>query len=413
MKRILPLFLALIAGGVCAERAFAQLPRANATQKGSLLVWPEIVIRWNAQGRLATETFVSILNDLQSGGVRIKFYFVNGDGPAPAIIAGDPPMVVERPHPGWNYLDNQIDLTHDQPGYFRASAGQPLGTSPFVALDPGSGNPMDPVFGNRPGRPDTDPANPGGRVLRGFMIAFAIDEHGALLRHNHLAGRATFVDYLHNSAYEHEPWTFKANFNGAQPSDVLRLDGSPTGYDACPESLLFDFFAAGSNAFGRNAINAQSTTFHELTLMTMILDFSPTQPPEVIPTDAQFDVWNEDEVKLTNLHRCIRCWDSTFTHAYPSPNFLALANLGSQKGRARITGAASPLCDRPPNPNAVPPDPGLFSQSAPLIGCHQRIVQWIGVKLTRSGGSLGGIGERTDGVIKFVPQSDPPESGAP
>jgi len=401
-------------GGDCNYRfQVIGLPcsRTNVTQKGSLLVWPEVTVRWNPGGALLRDTIITLGNDLASSGVSVKLFFVNGELPQPLFGPGAGSI-----EPGWNFFDNVIDLTHDEPTYwssFTGRAGAVPVVSPFVALDPN-------------GRPDGDAANPNAVRLRGFVLGFAVQ--GNLLRSfNHLFGSATVVDYVNNDAWEYAAWSFRANYAGTAASPTLFLSGgvAPANYDACPAFLLLDFFASGSAAFGPNAGGVPSTVDTRMTLLPMIHDFCPPLPPEPYMTDAQIDVWNEDEVKLTNQHRCIQCWDSTLLSVYNihSPlqfwipggivNHFVLANLGSNKGKARFQGVANVACDRLANPNASPPTPGLTSVSAPLLGTYSRFITWGAAGNAASGSTPSGLGERSDGRIEYCPQTDPPESNGP
>jgi len=401
---------AVAALALSATSAFAQPTRTNVTQKGSLLVWPEVTVRWNPGGALLRDTIITLGNDLASSGVSVKLFMVNGELPQPLFGPGAGTI-----EPGWNFLDNVIDLTHDEPTYWSAFTGRKGAvqvTSPFIALD-----------GN--GRPDGDAANPNAVRLRGFILGFAI-QGNQLRSHNHLFGAAIIVDYVTNDATEYKAWSFRANYAGLAASATLFLTGAaaPANYDANPAFLLLDFFASGSAAIGPNAVGTASVLDTRLTLLPMIHDFCPPLPPEPLMTDAQIDVWNEDEVKLTNQHRCIQCWDSTLLSVYNihSPlqfwipggivNHFILANLGSNKGKARFQGVANVACDRLANPNASPPTPGLVSVSAPLLGDYVKIITW-GAASATAGETTHALGERIDGRIDYCPQSDPPEGNQP
>jgi hypothetical protein len=366
--------------------------RANVTQKGSLLVWPCVTVKWNAAGDVIEDTFISITNDLSSLGVRVKLYFVNGDDPVPLFGPNAGSM-----EPGCNFLDNLIELTHDEPAYWSALTGQPKGVSPFTALDPD-------------GRADDDPLNLGGTVLRGFIIGFAVNDDGTLRNVNHLTGGAVMIDYDNNAAAEYKAWAYRAL--AAPPvGPVLDLDGAE--YENSPLMLLLDFYASGSGAFGQDLLGNDSVIDTLLYLLPMTLSFCPTAPAEPLLTNADIDVWNEDEVKFTGLKRCISCWDgerlSRYTDGTPYPNHFLLANLGTDKGKARLMGAANAFCDRPADPNASPPDPGRVSVAAPLLGVSQKLILWGADRLGRSASTLSGMGADPAGTICFVPQSDPPE----
>jgi hypothetical protein len=223
--------------------------RASTTYKGSLVVWPVVEIKWNANGQLIQDTIVQLLNDYP-GDVDVQFYQVNGDAPLDAVIDDSvfPPVILERAHPGWNNSDYQITLTDDESAYWSAASGFPKGVSPFWVLDPGNPN----------GRPDPDPSNPGGRVIRGFLVAWAVNADGHEIRWNHLKGHAIVIRYDHGTAFDYNPWSFQVVSgvpHGAESDDVsgrLLLNGIE--YDAAPESLLFDFFAAGTQALSHPSV---------------------------------------------------------------------------------------------------------------------------------------------------------------
>jgi hypothetical protein len=61
---------------VCTERVAAD-------EKGSLLIFPKVEIRWDRCGHPIQETFVDLTNDYP-GDVLVHMYFINGDAPEPA-----------------------------------------------------------------------------------------------------------------------------------------------------------------------------------------------------------------------------------------------------------------------------------------------------------------------------------------
>lgn len=225
---------AIAGGGVSPNRA-------STTAKGSLIIWPVIEVKWDAYGTLIQDTFISVLNDFPAD-VEVQFYQVNGDAPLDPVFDEDTDDLIERAHPGWNNSDYKIRLTDDESTYWSVATGWPKGVSPLSVLDPGNPN----------GRPDPDPSNPGGRVIRGFLLAWAVNVDGEEIRWNHLKGHAVGVRYDQGTTFDYSPWSFAVVSGvpqGAQSdgdAGSLRLDGSE--YDYAPETLLFDFFAAGSQA---------------------------------------------------------------------------------------------------------------------------------------------------------------------
>lgn len=218
----------------------ATLPVGGTSQCGSVLYWVSVELKWNALGELIQDTFLSLSNDFGQE-VHVKVFMVNGDPPtAPVIING---QTVERAHPGWNTADATVLLTRDESTYWSLATGHPKGTAPFTILDAGT-----PV-----GRPDPDPQNPGGRILRGFVAAWAADASGRELSWNHLTGSAHVVNYSDATAFAYPAWAFRCvrepseGLPCARVRGEIRLDG--LDYEAAPGQLLLDFFPIGSPAF--------------------------------------------------------------------------------------------------------------------------------------------------------------------
>ena len=87
-------------------------------------------------------------------------------------------------------------------------------------------------------------------MLRGYVLAWAINEDGAEIRWNHLAGSAIIVNYQDGASWEYNGWAFGA-LAGATTGSLLnsplgRLDLDGLEYEAAPASLVFDFIASGS-----------------------------------------------------------------------------------------------------------------------------------------------------------------------
>jgi len=330
--------------------------RVSASKKGSLLMFSKVEIKLQSVDgggfAVTQDTFVDMSNDYPTD-VEVQLYFVNGDAPAPAVFVGDPPVQIERAHPGWNWADCQITLTANQPTYLSILSGLPAGCQPFTVLDPG----------NPPGRPD--PEVRGGRILRGFVYAWAVDNNGEEIRHNHLAGDAILVNYARATAAEYSAYAF-----AACPGDTCAHGAAPDGtpgrlllngveYDMGFDKLLMDYYATGSFALsgdGRVVIVDTDLTLHAI---TADLRQDTTGP---VTTKAKFDVWNQNEIRLSGMEKCITCWDQTLGSRYTDPNYFLRANLQTDKGKARIDGIeSSVVC-----PLTV--EPGTFSGPASLLG---------------------------------------------
>lgn len=213
--------------------------RATISAKGSLLVWTKVELKWNAQGVLIQDTFLTLMND-SANQVKVQLYLVNGDGSLPPVFHQG--QIIERGHPGWNWADVQLTLTGDESTYWAVSSGLPKGVSPFTVLDPG----------NPQGRPDLDPLNPGGRILRGFVVGWAVNDAGKEVRWNHLTGDGTIVNFRDTTAADYEATAFRclAGVEDGQEPDgqpgELKLNGQE--YSSAPDKLLFDFYASPTEA---------------------------------------------------------------------------------------------------------------------------------------------------------------------
>jgi hypothetical protein len=368
--------------------------RVGATDKGSVFIFAKVEVRWsevNQEYVLIQDTFLQLTNDYPEN-VSVQMYFVNGDAPLPA--QGD-----ERAHPGWNWVDNQLELTANQPVYWSAATGSGI-TSPWTVLDPG-----DP-----PGRPAMDGTND--RVLRGFVVGWAVDAiSGNEIRWNHLAGLATLVNYgqagmvpppegngfAAGAAWEYNAWTFPAlvevangNETGLSPG-MLELNG--VEYVAPFAQLLMNFQAVGSGAYSGYR---QVVTNTDLTLMPVTADLrQETEGP--LTTKAHFDVWNENEVKFSGAYRCVTCWDQTLLSFYGIPNHFLLVTLQTNFGKARIDGLASQLC-------------GPTSVDAALLGVVATMLSFDGNgDAGAAGTNLTGMGTEA-AAIQWDTLGPPPEA---
>jgi hypothetical protein len=352
--------------------------RVSASEKGSLIIFSKVELRWTAAGVLYQDTFIDLTNDYP-GDVQVQMYFINGDPPL------DEPGV--RFHPGWNAVDVQIDLTGNQPTYWSALTGLPEGTSPFTILDPGF----------PPGRPA--PEGTGDRVMRGYIIAWAVDADGEEIRWNHLKGDALIVNYLTGAAWEYNAWAFSVvapNVTHGNPTGtpgILNLDG--TEYEPSFDQLLLDFYAVGSTAFSGPTLVTVNT---DVTLFPVSADLrQETDGP--VTTKASFTVWNMNETQFTGYDRCITCWDQELLSNYGIPNHFLLQNLQTNKGKARIDGLASQLCDIG----------GIISENASLLGVAAKMLVFGTQGFGMAGMTLVGMGTQNALIQADVVVSPPPE----
>jgi hypothetical protein len=309
---------------------------------GSLLIFADVEIKWDSSGNVTRNTIINLSNGYREE-VRVQLFFVNGDPPLS-------PALNERAHRGCNHSGCRIRLSRYQATYWSALTGIP-GACPFGVLDPGP----------PPGRPD--PEHPGGRMLRGFIFAFAVDNAGQEMNWNYLHGDAMIFDFNDDGVWGYEAEGFRA-LAGAHGQTLptpgeLHLDGIE--YETAFSRLLLNFTAAGDvPLFGDDRLTRVDTA---LTLLPLSQD-SRQDHEGPITTKAKFDITNMDEINFSGTTRCITCWDQTLLTAYDPPNHFLLENLHTEVGQTTIDGIASPaVC-------------GDDSVAAALVGVAVRIVSF-------------------------------------
>ncbi len=366
--------MALIAAAMVAflvSPAAAQDDRVSGSEKGSLLIFPKVEVWWKGDGKVIADTFVDLTNDYPDA-VQVQMYFIDGDY--------------------CQWVDVGIELTADEPCFWSAATGLPKGVSPWSVLAPG----------NPPGYPH--PTLPNVWVLRGYIIAWAVDEFGEEILWNHLKGDALLVTYPIGEAWEYNAFAFQAIPGRAGlPPQHGDLTGTPgelylngVEYDAGFDLLLLDFYAVGASL-------PPVVEDIDLTLLPISVDLRQDGDGGRT-TKAKFDIWNENEVKFSGTERCITCWDQTWLGDYSAPNHFLVENLHTDKGKARIDGLASTVC------------PGSTAES--MLGLSMTQLRFCAAgqsdtsvcKRAQAGRNLVGMGYDYNGVIKADITTEPPPS---
>ena len=334
----------MLAGAVVmalAGSAMAQ-DRVSATQKGSLLIFSKVEIKWDADGNLIQDTFVDVSNDYPAD-VHVQAYFINGDAELEEICSGEPcsDNIIQAYEPGWNTADCRFVLTADQPHFWSAAHGSNK-CQAFTVLDDG-------------GRPDPETGMTS-RVLRGYIIMYAVDffagpgGEGSWLniRWNHLKGDVLVINYADGSAWEYNAWAFQTNApvgNGQPIGDGETLSIGST-YQSAFDKLLLDFYGTGSTALSGGDQTVVVNT--DLTLHAISADLRQDGCGPVL-TKVEAEIWNEFETKFSGTRRCICCWDeamlSDWVRSVAIPNHFTRAALRTDKGKARLDGVESTECD--------------------------------------------------------------------
>jgi hypothetical protein len=241
--------------------------------------------------------------------------------------------------------DFQFLITSNQPIWFRASDG--LGTGTFNGKDL-TLNPIKvpPFFVNSVGE----------------LICWAVNAAGTdQVASNHLYGTAMVVDYADFTAYEYNSFNFTARgYTNADigqaipPQGDLKLSANFREFDACPQYLLFNFFAYGNpveiGLFGEAAAVEIGKT--DLTLVPCNQDLRQDRTPTC--TKAKFDIWNENETKFTGAYQCFKCWFEGYLSDIGTPqgstggfggDKFTYGGLHTTLGRMRVTGVKSTVCN--------------------------------------------------------------------
>ena len=311
MLRTTLVYALAVALALCGSYALVSAAQnvANVSQKGSLLVFPRIDT--SATGAIPSafrDTIVTIGND-NTQEVWVKCYWINRDQETSGFM---------------------FRLTANQPVWFRASDGAGSGLYDNLAgVSPMSASPFFP-----------------GDNTTGELKCWAVDAGDTTqIVFNHLYGSAMIFDPSYNNAFQYPAWSFTARNAGTAGSMVL--DGA-TCYDACPQYLLFNFFARDT------AINQPDEGFHatflnsSLTLVPCHQDLRQDRFPTC--TKAKFDIWNENEVKYTGTYQCVKCWfegylgDIGKTRGGYGGSKFTFKNLHTVAGRFRVQGIASSAC---------------------------------------------------------------------
>jgi hypothetical protein len=316
---------------LCGSSAFAAQNVGNTSQKGSLLIFPQIDVSpgW--------DTLVRISNDANTG-VDLTCYYMN-----------------ERK----GRRDFHIRLTRKQPIWF--SVSRHAGTFPVAAF-PTDFNPLIP-----------------GNVNKGMLACWATDVAlAAQISHNHLSGTATVgqlqsktttvgtppatvtITTPERAAFTYPSWNFTARgvAAGANVGTPGRLDltGVDGAYDACPSYLIGHFTPRGVNA--TTNFGGEFVTENFLSVASCNLDFKQDYVPHF--TKLKIEVWNEQEVKFTGSFECSDStkWLPLSTTDVAPENFDANV-VQSVAAQLKVKGVASTQC---------PPVAGRNTENSGLVG---------------------------------------------
>jgi hypothetical protein len=291
---------------LCDSAAFAAQNVGNTSQKGSLLIFPTIIVE------PGVDTIVRISNDANTG-VDVTCYYIN-----------------ERK----GRRDFHFRMTRKQPIWF--SVANHSGTFP-VAQFPTDGN-----FNT-------------GVATQGALLCWATDEAlAAQISHNHLSGNATVVygqganGDAFQIAFTYPSWNFTArNVVAGNPVGTpgrLDLTGLDGAYDACPSYLVGPFSPLGAEVPTGSGAGSEFVDEVHLGVLSCNQDLRQDFTPHF--TKLQLQVWNEQEVKLTGAHECsdgTKLFELARETDVGGENFT-YAVVQSVTAQVKVKGVASTQC---------------------------------------------------------------------
>ena len=331
---------------LCGSSAFAAQNVGNTSQKGSLVIFPNIDVSpgW--------DTIIRISNDANSG-VDVTCYYIN-----------------ERK----GRRDFHFRMTRKQPIWF--SVKNHSGTFPVAQF------PTDGTFNT-------------GLATQGALLCWATDAAlSTQISHNHLSGTATVVNTFgetSQAALTYPSWNFTARnvAAGAPVGTPGRLDltGVDGAYDACPSYLIGHFSPAGAVVETGSGAGDEIVLENFMSVLSCNQDLKQDFTPHF--TKLQLQVWNEQEVKLTGAHECSdgSKWTPFSTVDVGAEN-LTYSVVQSAAAQVKVKGVASTQCVFPrPTENS-----GLVGVLATaMLSASTQDIAVVGTTLDGAGAQAGFI----------------------
>jgi hypothetical protein len=359
-------FSIFLAGALFSSPAFGAQNVANTTQKGSLLMWPEITVDLEN----GSDTIVEISND-QNATVQVECEYVNQKK---GRVDFDFSLTAKQTL-SWDVLSGGSDTTFSAP------------------LFPSSG---------------TFP----GDASEGELICFATDAGVAnQISWNHLTGTATVVNTADEDAvqtkqaFRYNAFAFAARctlcpgglaadgtIQGTAGDLVLNGNGDGT-YDECPVYNIVNFSPNGATS------GPLTTIDNDLAVISCNQDLR--QDFTLNLTKLQFTVWNEFENSFTGSYQCVDSVNfvplsASDNSALLNPSNFDFSTLRTANARYQVAGVASTQCSgsRPA---------GLLGVATSSVGINDTGEdQELGSTTQGAGGEAGFVLWDPAGPVPFV-----------
>jgi hypothetical protein len=370
-----------------AASAYAAPNVTNNTQKGSLLIFPDIDVR-NAN------TIIRLQNDGNLA-IDVKCIWMDGNK---------------------NRTDFVITLTKNQAIWFEADGGdgEPYKVNRFPAVRANGWKDNQTSFlpGGEFGYGDDATSEPYGA---GLLVCFAVsDDLASQVKWNHISGTATVIKYADDGdlgAYEYSAYAFfvptgvdQAPVGPDSTQGTLNLNG--VEYDSCPLYMIGQM----SPEDAKRIDGVWEVNWNRLVVASCNLDLRQDWLP--VYTKLHFDVWNHQEVKYTGAFECADSWHETdfswrFGKFDSGKEAFDYYNQSSRALRYRVQGIKSDQCDV--TTTAV----GLVAiQSTSFeIKRSDNDDELVGTNLTAAGKFTGAIRYDPQNRFPGLPPGEVPEGG--
>jgi hypothetical protein len=301
---IMVIFLAALFIGGLVSTAMAAPNTTNVNNKGSLLIFPKIVVIDDDEYG-ETDTIITIGNDY-SQGVDLKCYYLEK-----RCYDHNAKPKDKDPKVRCDSVDFTLKLTANQPTWWSAKTGKGMVSNSSVSAPP---------FTYEEGE------------LKCFAIKLA---NGAAtdqqIKFNHLYGNAVILN-TEALSWQYPAYAFPVvdavpHGGAVGAAGQLALNGT-TGYYACPAYMIHNFFAEGTK-------KAKKLTVGKSDIAIALCKEDLRIYSEPVGTDVIFEIWNENESKRTGAKVRVDCWVEKYLSYVTNGRLFKKAGLGTDAGRFR------------------------------------------------------------------------------
>ncbi len=302
---------ALAAAAAIAAGAIGARADVSTEESGSILIFPKVL---NDGTR---DTIIQISN---TGNTLVHAHCFYTD--ARPVNPNLPPGPTNPPL--WQEVDFFIWLTRQQPTHWQVSKGRSV-------------NPRDSLFAYDSGI-DPGLVPPVGQGFVGELVCVEVGNDGLPVSGNKLKGEATLRSTAGGDVSKYSAIAIQGGPSAGATGRTLQLDNDQ--YNACPDVLLFQHFAADAispvvgepNNLGP-CVGNNCEIHTELTLVPCSRDYENRIPGRPI---VGFEIFNEFEQKISGPPRTVDCWFNEDLRSSGFNGAFSTATLGTLTAYTRI-----------------------------------------------------------------------------